>query len=126
VSGERPVVVLVDAENVRRSLWPNLSERELVRRCRSWAEREHVRATVVFDRGAPGAGDERCLVVEARPGETADDWIAREAASLRGSGERFWLVTSDRALRAEAGRDAGRVIGGGSFARELLDMDPAA
>lgn len=112
-------VVLVDAENVRRSLWPNLGELDLVTRCRSWAEREGVVAVVVFDRGAPEGGDERCRVVEAESGETADDWIAREAARLRASGRPFWLVTSDRALRADAGRDAERVIGGGSFAREL-------
>jgi predicted RNA-binding protein with PIN domain len=112
-------VVLVDAENVRRSLWPNLTGPELVRSCHMWAEREGVLAVVVFDRGAPGEGDERCRVVEADAGKTADDWIAREAAALRETGRRFWLVTSDRALRADAGRDAERVIGGGSFAREL-------
>jgi hypothetical protein len=48
--------------------------------------------------------------------ETADDRIAREAAELE---EPYWLVTSDRGLRARAGARADRVIGGGSFAREL-------
>jgi hypothetical protein len=48
--------------------------------------------------------------------ETADDRIAREAAELEGP---YWLVTSDRALRERAGAGAERVIGGGSFAREL-------
>jgi predicted RNA-binding protein with PIN domain len=126
VSRDDPVLVLVDAENVRRSLWPNLSEEALVRHCRAWAEREGVRVTVVFDHGAPQAGDERCRVVESARGETADDWIAREASSLGQAGQRFWLVSSDRALRARAGRSAERLIGGGSFARELLDMDPGA
>ena len=32
-----------------------------------------------------------------------------------------WLVTSDRELREAAGGSAGRVIGGGSFLRELDD-----
>lgn len=48
--------------------------------------------------------------------ETADDRIAREAAALDGP---YWLVTSDRELRERAGSKAERVIGGGSFAREL-------
>ena len=109
----------MDAENVRRSRWPNLSEEELVGCCRSWAEREGVSAVVIFDRGAPEAGDERCRVVEADPGETADDWISREAAALAEAGRSYWLVTSDRALRDEAGRAAERVVGGGTFVREL-------
>jgi rRNA-processing protein FCF1 len=48
--------------------------------------------------------------------ETADDRIAREAAALE---EPYWLVTSDRGLRERAGARAERLIGGGSFAREL-------
>jgi hypothetical protein len=31
--------VLIDARNVQRSQWPNLSDEELVERARSWAER---------------------------------------------------------------------------------------
>jgi rRNA-processing protein FCF1 len=48
--------------------------------------------------------------------ESADDRIAREAAAVDGP---YWLVTSDRELRDRAGGAAERVIGGGSFAREL-------
>lgn len=48
--------------------------------------------------------------------ETADDRIAREAAELD---EPYWLVTSDRGLRKRVAGRAERVIGGGSFAREL-------
>jgi rRNA-processing protein FCF1 len=48
--------------------------------------------------------------------ETADDRITREASVLDGP---YWLVTSDRGLRERAGGRAERVIGGGSFAREL-------
>lgn len=65
----------------------------------AWGEREGVRPIVVFE------GE-----------ETADDRIALEAAELEGP---YWLVTSDRELRERAGRRAERVIGGGSFAREL-------
>jgi hypothetical protein len=91
-------VVFVDAENVRRSAWPNVSREELVRLVEKWADREGVEPRVVFE----GA-------------ETADDRIAREA----GEQDRYWLVTSDRGLRARAARRAERVIGGGSFLREL-------
>ena len=96
----RPVrsVVFVDAENVRRSAWPNVSREELVRLVEDWAVREGVEARVVFE----GA-------------ETADDRIAREA----GAEDRYWLVTSDRGLRERAGGRAERVIGGGSFLRRL-------
>jgi hypothetical protein len=64
-----------------------------------WAEREGVHPVVFFE------GD-----------EIADDRIAREAAELDGP---YWLVTSDRGLRERAGERAERLIGGGSFAREL-------
>lgn len=103
------VTVLVDAENARRSLWPNLGPQELVELVREWAEREGVEALVVFDGRAPagavGTGD-----------ESADDWIARYAADAE---EPYWLVTSDRELRRRAGGRAERTIGGGAFVREL-------
>jgi hypothetical protein len=77
-------------------------------------------AVVVFDGGAPdAASDELCSVV-ATGRESADDWIAREAARLHAAGSPFWLVTSDRELRARAGEGAQRVIGGGAFAGLLL------
>ena len=72
---------------------------ELRERVARWAEREGVDARVVFE------GQ-----------EIADDRIAREAAQLDGP---YWLVTSDRGLRDRAADGAQRVIGGGSFAREL-------
>jgi hypothetical protein len=61
---------------------------------------------------------ERCLVVGIGA-ESADEGIEREAADLAASRTPSWLVTSDRALRNAAGRDAERTIGGGSFARTL-------
>jgi hypothetical protein len=107
------VTVLVDAENVRRSIWPNVEPEELVRLVERWSEREGLPAHVVFD-GRPPAG---ALGTE---GESADDLIAREAAELAARGEPFWLVTSDRGLRARAEEKAERVLGGGAFVRELL------
>jgi hypothetical protein len=65
----------------------------------AWGQREGVEPIVVF---------------EGR--ETADDRIAREAGALDGP---YWLVTSDRGLRARAAEHAERVIGGGRFVREL-------
>jgi predicted RNA-binding protein with PIN domain len=112
--------VLVDGENVRRSRWPNLSRDELVERCCEWAAREGMRAVVVFDGGEPGEErvDERCSVA-GTGGESADDWLVRRAAELAADARAYWLVTSDRALRAAAGDQAERTIGGGSFLREL-------
>ena len=88
--------------------------------CRAWAEEKDVQAVVVFDRDAPGGlvgeehVDDRCVLVGTGV-ESADDWLIREASRFAP----YWLVTSDRALRDQAGRHAERTIGGGSFAREL-------
>jgi hypothetical protein len=111
------VIVLVDAPNVRRSVWPNLSPERLVQLLAAWAEDEGVEAVAVFDGPAP-AGSVSVELVGTR-GESADDWIARRAIELHEAGEPYALVTSDRELRARAGEAAERVIGGGSFAREL-------
>jgi hypothetical protein len=101
-------LVFIDGRNVQRSQWPNLSDEELVERVRDWAERNGHEAIVVFDGTAPdgaiGSG-----------AESADDWLIREMPKHPGA----WLATSDRALREAAGKDAGRVIGGGSFLGEL-------
>jgi rRNA-processing protein FCF1 len=102
-------LVLVDAENVRRSQWSNIGERELVDLVRAWAEEEGHDALIVFDVRAPVEAPD----VVATP--SADDWIAERASELDG----YWLVTSDRELRQRAGGRAERVIGGGSFANEL-------
>jgi hypothetical protein len=93
------VTVLVDAENVRRSVWPNISRDELVGLCEEWATREGVRVEVVFE------GE-----------KSADDQIAERAAAAQAP---YWLVTSDRELRRRAGEGAERTIGGGAFARML-------
>ncbi len=116
---EPVVVVIVDGENVRRSTWPNIGRVELVERCRAWAEREHVSVEVVFDGPPPASEPSPATAVFGSGAESADAWIARRAAELRAERARFWLVTSDRALRADAGRGAERIIGGGSFARKL-------
>ncbi len=120
--------VLVDAPNVRRSQWPNIAEHDVVELSRTWAADRDARVVVVFDGEAPGGVvgerelDGRCTLVGSGAA-TADDWLVRRAEECRTHGEPYWLVTSDRALRAEAGRHAERVVGGGSFARELRSLE---
>jgi hypothetical protein len=108
-------LVLVDAENVRRSRWPNLSPEQLVSRSRAWAAREGAELLVVFDGPPPEDADD----VTGTGAESADDRIADLAAGLAADGRPYWLVTSDRELRRRAGAAAERVIGGGAFVRGL-------
>ena len=94
--------VLVDAENVRRSLWPNIPKDELVALCAAWAESEGHEVAVVWEGS-----------------ESADDRIARDVTELEPP---VWVVTSDRELRVRVDPYAERIIGGGSFARELRSL----
>jgi len=102
MAADTPTIV-VDAENVRRSIWPNVSGERLVELVRRWADERGYDYRVVFE------GED----------ESADDRIVRETAEL----DRYWLVTSDRELRDRAGANAERVIGGGFFARELAALN---
>lgn len=113
------LIVLIDGRNVLRSRWPNIPERRLVELCTAWARAAGHRAVLVFDGTAPaGESDEHCDVVGSGA-ESADTWLERRAAELETGEQPYWLVTSDRALRAVAGRHAQRTIGGGAFVREL-------
>lgn len=120
---DRAPLVFVDARNVLRSRWPNMREDAVVELTRAWAMREGVEPVIVFDGRAPsdpaGGGD----VVGTR-GESADDWIAREAARLAPTGRRLWLVSSDRGLRQRVAPYVERTIGGGSFASLLHEEPP--
>jgi hypothetical protein len=91
--------VLVDAENVRRSVWPNIGRAELEKRSHEWG-REHGHDVIVVWEGA----------------ETADDQIAAEVRLLTPP---VWVATSDRELRERVADHAERIIGGGTFARDL-------
>ena len=97
------VTVLVDAENVRRSLWPNIGRGELVDLVERWAQQEGHKALIVFE-----------------DAESADDRIARWTTDPEGP---YWLVTSDRELRERAGEGAERILGGGTFARMLRELE---
>jgi hypothetical protein len=113
--------LLVDARNVLRSTWPNLGEEEVVTGSCAWAREHAANAVVVFDGEAPGGSPELdgCVVVGTGSNESADAWLIRESRRLRERSEPYWLVTSDRELRTLAGDGAERIIGGGSFAREI-------
>jgi predicted RNA-binding protein with PIN domain len=114
--------VLVDARNVLRSLWPNMPEDEVAELACSWADEHRARAVVVFDGRAPKRAVAGRHGLVGTGAETADEWIERAAADLTETGKRYWLVTSDRALRAAAGGAAERTIGGGTFALELREL----
>jgi hypothetical protein len=93
------VTVLVDGENVRRSVWPNIERAELEHLCGEW-----------------GRGQGHDVIVVWEGGGTADDRIA---ADVRRLAPPVWVVTSDRELRARVADHVDRIIGGGSFARTL-------
>jgi hypothetical protein len=102
--------VVIDAENVRRSLWPNMPREELVRRARQWAGREGHELVIVFDGEPPEDAPD---LVGSR---NADDRIVELARSLD---DPWWLVSSDRELRERVGDAPVRVVGGGSFVRSI-------
>ena len=103
-------LVLVDAENVRRSIWPNLSREELVRRARDWAAREGHDLLIVFD------GEPPELAPDLVGSRNADDAIVELAQAFD---RPWWLVSSDRGLRERLGDAPERIIGGGSFVRTI-------
>jgi predicted RNA-binding protein with PIN domain len=118
-------VTLVDAENVRRSEWPNIGKEELVELVRAWAEATGAHALLVFDGQPPAAADAgETVKVVGTTGESADDRIARDAEKLARAGRAYRLVTSDRGLRARAAAAADDVVGGGTFARTLRAASP--
>ena len=103
-------LVVVDAENTRRSQWPNISREDLVRRAREWAAGEGHELLVVFD--GPPPEDAPDLVGS----NDADDAIVELAPRL---GSPWWLVTSDRGLRVRVAQGPARVVGGGTVARMI-------
>jgi hypothetical protein len=91
--------VLVDGENVRRSVWPNIGREQLERLASAWGD-DHGHEVVVVWEGML----------------SADDRIALE---VRERAPPLWVVTSDRELRDRVADHVERIVGGGSFARQL-------
>lgn len=58
------------------------------------------------------------MIVVWEGAESADDRIARDVRELPPP---LWVVTSDRELRERVGDHAERIVGGGSFARQLVN-----
>src|SRR5439155_1672619 len=100
------LVTLTGTTGARAELSP--APAGLLERAQAWADLHGHELVVVFDGSAPAGAI-------GTKNESADDWLICEVPKHPGA----WLVTSDRALRAAAGVNADRVIGGGSFLGEL-------
>jgi len=105
------VTVIVDAENVRRSQWPNLGRGELLELARAWAERTAHGDLVVFDGRPPEAAPD---TVSAEP--SADDWIAEHAPGAGAGVARRSIREGAAALAAEVRAHDPR----SAFLRDLL------
>jgi predicted RNA-binding protein with PIN domain len=110
--------VVVDAENVRRSAWPNVSRQRLVGLVARWVAREGVGAVVVFDGPPPPMAVPVGVELRGVAGTSADDLIVRLVPTLSG---RVTVATSDRALRDRLSRFGAEIRGGGSFLEELRE-----
>jgi hypothetical protein len=108
--------LLVDAENVRRSAWPNLGRSEVLARSREWARRQGVTLLVVFDGDPPEAAADAA----GSGAGSADDRIVELAATVE---RPLWVATSDRELRERIDPPAERAIGGGTFLRQLEEIE---
>ena len=115
-------VTLVDAENVRRSQWPNIEAAKLVELVRAWAVATNGHALVVFDGEPPAVESDAKVKVVGTKRESADDRITRDAEKLAAAGRPYRLVTSDRGLRERAGAAAEDLVGGGTFVRTLMSL----
>ncbi len=91
--------MVVDGENVRRATWPNMSREDLAERVAVWGQTHGYAVSVVWEGTSP-----------------ADDVIAERVRDLDGP---VWVVTSDRELRERVAPYTERLLGGGSFVREL-------
>ena len=108
-------VTLVDAENVRRSQWPNIGREELVALVRRWAEATGSHALVVFDGDPPDVEGTRTVKVVGTTKESADDRIARDAEKLaRRDGPTGSSPRTAGCARGAGGR-AEDLVGGGTF-----------
>lgn len=108
--------IVVDAENVRRSIWPNVARDELIRLCGVRAGATGDDLVVVLDGPPPHGPASAGVRVVGEAGRSADDLIVELVTSLAGP---VTVATSDRGLRARL-PDGVAVVGGGRFVRLLL------
>lgn len=111
-------VLVVDAENVRRSIWPNVRLDELVSLCGRHAGEAGVDVVVVLDGGAAPFDAPPSVRLLAEPGRSADDLIVELVAELAPG--TVTVATSDRGLRARLEGHGASFVGGGAFVRALL------
>jgi hypothetical protein len=109
--------IVVDAENVRRSVWPNVSREELVALCGRLSRDEALDVVVVFDGPAGEIDAPPGVTLLGERGRTADDLIVELSTALPAGGGS--VATSDRGLRSRLETGVS-VIGGGTFVRDLL------
>lgn len=112
-------MLVVDAENVRRSIWPNVGRAELVELCGAYAEREGVGVEVVFDGPPPDVQVPVGVTLTGERGLSADDLVAARAATLAPGDA---VATSDRGLRDRLPAGV-RLVGGGRLVRILLGRE---
>src|SRR6266536_1618490 len=112
------VTVLVDAENVRRSRWPNLTREERVERSRAWARENDTSLLVVFDGRPPEDAPD---LVRGEP--TADDWLAAHAHEYAPTGSSPRTASCDGVRGTKRRGSSGAVR---SWASSSADPLPAA
>lgn len=119
---------LIDGHNLIGAL-PDIrldqedDEVRLIERLRTFCRSTRKQAEVYFDRAAPGgAGRFRHGAVTAvfvPPGSTADAAIARRLSQLGRTAPNWIVVSSDRAVQADARAARARVVSSQVFAGEL-------
>ena len=85
--------------------------KKVVERVREWAAHGRHDVLIVFDGGPPENAPD---LLGSR---NADDAIVELASGLD---RPWWLVSSDRELRRRVGDGPERIVGGGSFVRDLM------
>jgi predicted RNA-binding protein with PIN domain len=97
-------------------------EQKLIERLRDYLVRVQKKGTVIFDRGLPGGAgrwSNHALEVRFAPAPKPADDVIRERLRREKNPRGLTVVTSDRAVAAEARRAGARVMSSAEFAREM-------
>lgn len=112
-------LVLVDARNVQRSVWPNPSDSTFVEALEAWAlgRAPDEDVVAVFD-GDPDAAPDGPVQLVAT--DYADDELVARAIAARAEGRTVRVATSDRELRMRLEAAGAHISwGGGAMLGEL-------